>query len=72
MMTLKFTLALAAGLSAAACSNEPAEAPEVGTEASEAAVASNAAADTDDDSLEPVAEAPAENEPHDESQPHTH
>lgn len=71
-MTLKLTLALAAGLIVGACSNEPAAAPEADSDTPAATATGNAPADADDDSLEPFAEAPAENEPHDESQPHAH
>lgn len=72
MMTLKLTLALVAGLTVAACSNEPAAAPQSDSEVPASTAMSNAPADADDDSLEPLAEAPTENEPHDESQPHAH
>lgn len=68
-MTLKTTLTFALVLILAACSGEPAAAPDAEP---------TAVADSDDDTLDPVAAAPAadethdENEAHDESKPHAH
>lgn len=61
----KLTVAMAFGLLAAACSNEPADAPE--TE-----VTATAPADADDDTLEPEAPVIEEGEEHNEDAPHSH
>jgi ABC-type glycerol-3-phosphate transport system substrate-binding protein len=70
MMNLKMTIALVAGLFAAACSQEPAAAPESDTDAT--APAATAPADTDDDTLEPEAPTVEEGEEHNEDAPHSH
>ena len=67
-MNYKTIAAIALGLLAAACSNEPATTQQADSEAP----AANAAANPDDDSLEPAAPAVNEGEEHDESKPHTH
>jgi ABC-type glycerol-3-phosphate transport system substrate-binding protein len=65
MMNTKMTVAIAAGLLAAACSNEgaPTEAADVET---------TTAADADDDTLEPEAPKVEEGEEHNEDAPHSH
>lgn len=55
------------GLFAAACSNEPATAPEAETE-----VTATAPTDADDDALEPEAPKVEEAEEHNEEAPHSH
>lgn len=66
-MMKKLTAAMALGLLAAACSNEPAAAPETEIEAIAAAPA-----DADDDTLEPEAPKVEEGEEHNEDVPHSH
>lgn len=70
MMNLKMTIAFVAGLFAAACSQEPAAAPESDTEAT--APAATAPVDADDDTLEPQALKVEEGEEHNEDAPHSH
>lgn len=65
-MKTKMTVAIAAGLMAAACSNDGAP-----TEA-EAVEVETTAADADDDTLEPEAPKVEEGEEHNEDAPHSH
>ena len=62
--------AIAAAFLAAGCTNEPAPTQEANTAAP--AAADQAAANADDDTLEPAAPVVNEGEEHDESKPHTH
>lgn len=66
-MKKKLTAAMAIGLLAAACSNEPAAVPETETE-----VTTTAPTDADDDTLEPEAPKVEEGEEHNEDAPHSH
>lgn len=71
-MSLKLPTAMLIGLVLTGCSNEPAATSNGSDGAPAATAGTNAAADADDDTLEPAAPKVEEGEEHNEEAPHAH